>query len=231
MKPVIAIPKLGPGLLRLYFACKYTCKLHQAGARVRWLDLSDPTKAATEATACDGLLIPGGNDVSPALYGRQPEPDCGKPNKTRDTADPVIIRHFLKTGKPILGICRGLQVLNVTLGGTLQQHIVPFQQVQHQDFRHHHQSTHTVSIEEGSLLYPIVGKDTLDVNSYHHQALADVAQGLTVIARSPDGFVEAAQLQNHPFCLGVQWHPELMSDAYPDQQKILCAFVNACKGI
>ena len=225
MKPVIAIPRLGPGLVRLYLGLQFHMAITAAGGRLRWIG----PKEIASCTACDGLLIPGGDDVDPALYGQTKTELCGNQNPLRDRLDPALLNAFLPTGKPILGVCRGMQMLNVHLGGTLHQDIKALQTLCHQQLKARHKGVHAVSVTEGTLLHRIVGCSTLQVNTIHHQAADRLADGLTVCARSDDGFAEAAVLEGHPFCLAVQWHPEFMYGTDPLQKKLIDAFITACR--
>ena len=225
MTPVIAIPRLGPGLMRRWYRYQYESALTAAGARVRWIG---PENIGA-VTACDGLLIPGGDDVDPKLYGQEKSEKCGKQNPLRDRLDPAVLKAFLPTNRPILGICRGMQMLNVHLGGTLHQDIRDIQTICHQNAAKRAQTVHAVTITEGTRLHEILKTDTLPVNSLHHQAVDRPAPGLTVSAQSDDGIVEAIELANHPFCLGLQWHPEMLSRKDPKQNAILRAFVEACQ--
>ena len=225
MRPVIAIPKPGPGLLRRYMAYQFQTTLTAAGAKVRWIDAAQ----AHTADRYDGLLIPGGDDVDPALYGQKKSEKCGKQNPLRDTVDPVVLKTFLPTGKPILGVCRGMQMLNVYLGGTLHQDIRDLQKQCHQQFSDRRKCVHDVTVAEDSLLRQIVGVERLAVNTVHHQAADALGRGLRVTAESSDGIVEAVELEGHPFCLGVQWHPEFLFRSCPEHRRILAAFVDACR--
>lgn len=228
MRPIIAIPQMGNDLFRRYMKRKYVKSLRQAGAAVRWVELEDPEQAAAEALLCDGLLLPGGADIAPALYHQTPSAKCGEPNETRDRAEPVILRAFLKTGKPVLCICRGVQLLNVFFNGTLLQDISEQQVQRHSDFRNRAHSSHAVVIRKDTLLHRVLQTDRLAVNSMHHQAVDRVGEGLLVSAVSTDGIIEALELPGHPFCLGVQWHPEHMAARSEPQRKLFLAFVNAC---
>ena len=125
----------------------------------------------------------------------------------------------------MLGICRGIQVMNAVLGGDLYQDIKPFEHLPHND---HWAKVHTVTVRRGTLLSRILGQDTVLVNSQHHQAVDRVAPGFTLAALSEDGIVEAIEKPDAGFCLGVQWHPEWLSDADPAMQGLFDAFVNAC---
>ena len=132
---------------------------------------------------------------------------------------------ILAADKPVLGICRGIQVMNAVLGGDLYQDIKPFEHLPHNG---HWAKVHTVTVRRGTLLSRILGQDTVLVNSQHHQAVDRVAPGFTLAALSEDGIVEAIEKPDARFCLGVQWHPEWLSDADPAMQGLFDAFVNAC---
>ena len=192
---------------------------------MRWVNLSDPEQAVQDALTCDGLLLPGGGDMDPKFYGQARIPACGEPNLLRDAAEPLLLRAFLAADKPVLGICRGIQVMNAVLGGDLYQDIKPFEHLPHND---HWAKVHTVTVRRGTLLSRILGQDTVLVNSQHHQAVDRVAPGFTLAALSEDGIVEAIEKPDARFCLGVQWHPEWLSDADPAMQSLFDAFVNAC---
>lgn len=229
MKPVIAIPQMGNDLFRKYMKSKYVESLEKAGADVKWIELEDIGRAVEETLTCDGLLLPGGADINPEMYGEEKSEKCGKPNETRDEAEPVIFRNFLDTNKPILAICRGIQLINVCKGGTLFQDIKDVQKCKHMDFFSRSRSIHTVSIDNNSILYGILQTEKINVNSMHHQAINRVGEKFQVAAESEDGFPEAIELQNHPFCIGVQWHPEHMSKKSAEQRKIFASFVSACQ--
>ena len=225
MSVTIAMPRMSSDPELTTAQSKYVESLARAGARVCWVELADPKAAVARALACDGLLLPGGGDMDPALYGQQPIPACGQPNPLRDAAEPELLRAFLAADRPVLGICRGIQVMNAVLGGTLYQDIKPFEQVPHND---HWAKVHTVTLRQGSLLARITGQTTLLVNSQHHQAPHRTAPGLEVTALSQDGIVEGLEQPDARFCLGVQWHPEWLSDTDPAQQALFDAFVQAC---
>lgn len=225
MKPVIAIPKPGPGLLRSYLAHQFQTTLTAAGAEVRWIDRAE----AHTVAQYDGLLIPGGDDVDPALYGQAKSEQCGKQNPLRDAVDPVVLQTFLPTGKPVLGVCRGMQMLNVHLGGTLHQDIRGLQKLCHQQFPKRRKCVHDVMVAENSLLRKLVGTEVLPVNTVHHQAVDILGNGLRITAESSDGIVEAIELKGHPFCLGVQWHPEFLFRCHTEHRQILVSFVEACR--
>ena len=225
MRVVIAMPRMSTDPEPTVAQSKYIESLARAGAGMRWVELSDPEQAVQDALTCDGLLLPGGGDMDPKFYGQARIPACGEPNLLRDAAEPLLLRAFLDADKPVLGISRGTQVLNAVLGGDLYQDIKPFEHLPHND---HWAKVHTVTVRRGTLLSRILGQDTVLVNSQHHQAVDRVAPGFTLAALSEDGIVEAIEKPDARFCLGVQWHPEWLSDADPAMQGLFDAFVNAC---
>ena len=225
MRVVIAMPRMSTDPEPTVAQSKYIESLARAGAGMRWVELNDPEQAVQDALTCDGLLLPGGGDMDPKFYGQERIPACGEPNLLRDAAEPLLLRAFLAADKPVLGICRGIQVLNAVLGGDLYQDIKPFEHLPHNG---HWAKVHTVTVRRGTLLSRILGQDTVLVNSQHHQAVDRVAPGFALAALSEDGIVEAIEKPDARFCLGVQWHPEWLSDADPAMQGLFDAFVNAC---
>ena len=225
MRVVIAMPRMSTDPEPTVAQSKYMESLARAGAGMRWVELSDPEQAVQDALTCDGLLLPGGGDMDPKFYGQARIPACGEPNLLRDAAEPLLLRAFLAADKPVLGICRGIQVMNAVLGGDLYQDIKPFEHLPHNG---HWAKVHTVTVRRGTLLSRILGQDTVLVNSQHHQAVDRVAPGFTLAALSEDGIVEAIEKPDARFCLGVQWHPEWLSDADPAMQGLFDAFANAC---
>lgn len=178
----------------------------------------------------DGVLLPGGGDVDPGRYGAEGAESVGGVDADRDRIELDLARWVAEDGTPVFGICRGSQVLNVALGGSLyvdtDDHAAAARHAYYPglpfDLR-----PHDVSLAEDSLLARIVGRPTLAVNSLHHQAVRDVGRGLRVVARAPDGMVEAVEIEGHPFGLAVQWHPEALPDA-PEMRALFEAFVRAC---
>ncbi len=165
---------------------------------------------------CDGFLFTGGEDVDPTLYGEEAIERCGAANPRRDRLERVVFDYAMERDAPILGICRGIQLLNVFLGGRLYQDL-PSQQeainsidkINHQMTPPYDRAVHRVQIVEGSPLWEVVKSPTLGVNSYHHQAIKDLAPRLTAMAHSEDGLVEAFYLEEARFLEAYQWHPEL----------------------
>ena len=228
MHCTIAIPKFKDGLFRKYMQSKYTASLRRAGAKAVWIETDDLGKAIQEMLACDGLLLSGGEDVNPAFYGQTATEKCGKIVPARDHAEMKMLEAFLPTGKPILGICRGEQLMNVFFGGTLHQDIADVATSCHDDYPRKNRGNHEVSVTRGTKLAEIMGQETFLANSLHHQAVDKVAPALILAATSEDGIVEGVEHPAHPFCIGVQWHPEHMSAYSKLQRRIFDAFVDAC---
>jgi gamma-glutamyl-gamma-aminobutyrate hydrolase PuuD len=179
----------------------YLDALLAAGADVTVLRWQTPRDAAADAGAFDAIVLCGGDDVDARLWGEQNHPSVELVPPARDAYEVAIVRAAVDRGVPLLGVCRGSQVMNVALGGSLEQHVpdVPGRGP------HGGGTLHSISIEPGSLLSRLARGGA--VNSFHHQAVGRLAPGLTVSARSADGGVEAVEGPGL-FCLGVQWHPE-----------------------
>ncbi|MGC9350004.1 MAG: gamma-glutamyl-gamma-aminobutyrate hydrolase family protein [Anaerolineae bacterium] len=179
----------------------------------------------------DGLMLTGGEDIGPAHYGQKPEAWTGHADEERDRSELGLVRHWLATGKPLLAICRGHQLLNVASGGDLYQEIstrVP-NALDHGYVpgRPMEQPVHIVDIQPDSRLAQILNGVRVEVNSAHHQAVARPGENLQIVARSSDGVVEATEDPHHPFCLSVQWHPEAMLKISDRMLPLFAAFVEA----
>lgn len=207
----------------------YMDKLRKHGAEVTLFKFVDDEKeAASIAAGYDGLLLPGGVDVSPARYGMPLKSCCGEVDEMRDEVELLLGAAFLAARKPILGICRGCQVINILFGGGVYQDIKTEQgsELPHMDMDNRLSGTHTVSVCEGSFLHSLIGGE-LFVNSTHHQAIDAPAPGLTAVATAPDGIIEAVESENGAI-LGVQWHPELLADKCEKNDRLFSAFVDEC---
>jgi putative glutamine amidotransferase len=200
------------------------------------LGLPDDTIHALLARL-DGVLFSGGGDVETSRYNGLDHPCVDGVDLDRDRLELLLVEQVARRGMPFLGICRGIQVINVALGGTLYSHIPD----QHPGAIKHDYSpgfprdypAHKVKITSGSQLAEILGVTQVATNSLHHQGLRQVAPGLQVLAHAPDGLVEAVAYEGHPFGLAVQWHPEWMPDSLPMQAlfRAFTAAASQAKGV
>jgi putative glutamine amidotransferase len=185
--------------------------------------------AADVVENLDGLLLAGGEDCDPSEYGEERHPSCEPMDRRRQSNDVALARVARERGLPTLGICLGLQVMNVAAGGSLIQDIASaietnIDHVSEPSDRHRHE----VLIEDGTKLAKIVGEHELNVNSSHHQAIGRVADGLRITAHAPDGIVEGLEDPAHPFYVGVQWHPEDMNGE-DSASTLFGAFIEAAR--
>ncbi|MEU0425556.1 gamma-glutamyl-gamma-aminobutyrate hydrolase family protein [Streptomyces canus] len=183
----------------------YPRLVQRAGALAAMLPPDAPEYAAATVARLDGLVVAGGPDVEPIHYGAALDPRTGPPARARDTWELALIRAALEAGVPLLGICRGMQLLNVALGGTLVQHIDGHAEVPGV-FGHH-----PVKPVPGTVYGDLAPEET-SVPTFHHQAVDRLGEGLVASAHAPDGTVEAVELPGPPWVLGVQWHPEMGTD-------------------
>lgn len=228
--PLIGVPILGKDPFRCYMQYKYTCCLQRAGGTVRLLAWNaSPAAMDAALNKCVGFLFPGGPDIHPEVYGQLSQPGCGLPERRRDHFELTLIQAALASNKPLLCIGRGMQLLNVALGGTLIQDIKFYQEYQHADFLHRAYATHPVNLKPRSLISRLLRSDIATVNSLHHQVIDTTGDKLEITADSPEGFPEALELKDYPFCLAVQWHPEYMTTHSPIQQRLFQALIDACR--
>ena len=177
----------------------------------------------------DGILLSGGNDVSPELYNECIKKECGALDHARDTYEVAAARYFVAQNRPVLGICRGIQLLNAALGGS------NYQDLPSEGFERHtildyerNEPTHCVKVEKEGLLFDILQSEEIAVNSFHHQAVHCPAENMNIEAQSKEGVIEAVSVKDHTFALAVQWHPEMMFDS-EQQFGLIQAFVRACQ--
>jgi putative glutamine amidotransferase len=190
----------------------------------------EPAQVGAYLGLISGLIVTGGAfDVDPALFGAASRHQSVTTKDRRTQFELAVTKGALAADKPVLGICGGQQLLNVVLGGTLIQHIpdeVPHA-LAHEQPNPRTEPGHKVLIERGTLLHSITKSDALEVNSAHHQAVKDVAPGVVIDARAPDGVIEGIEDPRQRFCIGVQWHPEYgLSDG---DKRLFAAFIAACQ--
>jgi putative glutamine amidotransferase len=183
----------------------YVKAVRKAGGVPVLLPMSDPADAERIVARVDGLLVTGGPDVNPDRYDATPQAETKAADPARDDFEIAMINAAVRTDVPLLCVCRGIQVLNVALGGTLHQH-----HDDHFDLSRYNEDAHQVRIDAGSTLAKAVGATEIGVNSLHHQALDTLAPSLRPVARSDDGLVEGVEVDGCSFAVGVQWHPELL---------------------
>lgn len=180
---------------------------------------------------CDGLMLSGGTDVDPEIFGEVPHTALGRVDGPRDPFEITLAREAVRRDLPVLGICRGLQVLNVALGGTLIQDIpsdVPGA-AKHEAGENRVEIAHEVTIAPGSRLAGLLSAHRVGVNSFHHQAAKRIGEGLTVSATSPDGIVEGLEMPDRTFVVAVQWHPENFWRTSPVFDGLFTGFVEAAR--
>jgi putative glutamine amidotransferase len=208
-----------------------------AGGAVPWVIPLLPDDEATLRAIyerLDGVFLTGGVDVDPAHYGEPRHPKCGTTDGPRDGTELRLVRWALADRKPLLGVCRGVQVINVAAGGTLFQDVASQYgaAVKHDCFPSpggyaRNALTHGVSVTAGSRLERVLGVASAPVNSMHHQGIKDLAPGLVASAIAPDGLIEGIEGTNGQFLLGVQWHPEELADDSEPMRRLFTAFVEA----
>ncbi|MFJ2031138.1 gamma-glutamyl-gamma-aminobutyrate hydrolase family protein [Streptosporangium sp. NPDC087985] len=227
-RPIIAIPsRFAADTSALRYAAVVTARaladaVHRAGGEPFLMHPVGAEETASRLALADGLLLPGGGDLAPALYGERVVHDAVYDvDAEQDAFDLAAARHALAEGLPTLAICRGLQVVNVVLGGRLHQHMEPG----------HRHLVHPVGVRPGSLLAGTAETEKVEASCYHHQCVSALGEGLVATAHAADGTVEAVELaEPRGWFLGVQWHPEDTAHADPANQRIFDALVEAARG-
>ena len=212
----------------------FVMKIREAGGvplLVPYIDNFTDEMIEDYISSIDSLLLPGGGDIEPSLYGEEKIEQCGKTDITLDLFHIALIKECKAQGKPILGICRGYQLMNVAFGGTMYQDLGIFNKYfNHSDLKTYSTTSHSVKIVENTKLNKIINLDEVRVNSLHHQALKDIAPSMIVSAESEDGVIEAIEsLNKDTFIVGVQWHPETMIENKDIMNKLFEAFVDSSK--
>lgn len=231
MKPVIGLLPLWDEKKDSYWMLPgYVEGVMRAGGLPVVLPLTaDKEELAQFCGMCDGFLFTGGPDVDPGVYGEESLP-CVSTYVPRDDMECALLDLALAQDKPVLGICRGIQLLNAALGGTLYQDL-PTQHpsdVPHVMTPPYDRTIHTVKIDRASPLYALLGKEEIGVNTYHHQAVKELASCFIPMAVSEDGLIEAFYMPEKKYVWAVQWHPEFMGADDEDAARIFGSFVGAC---
>jgi len=212
----------------ILIASDYVKSVERAGGIPLLIPFTEDINTVIDlAKRCDGILITGGDDVDPLLYGEDVFFKTTHLEPRRDRQEALLLKELLNnTQIPLLGICRGCQIINVMAGGTLHQDL-PSQNLYHTMLMASHDAfAHKVNIKKGSMLEGIIGDSKILTNSYHHQSVKDIAPGFEIVASTADGVVEAIEMKGDRFVLGVQWHPE-MTQSCSINQKIFEAFMKA----
>ena len=224
---------------QLFLGDKYSCVAYSYidavykswGIPITLPILKDVSAIREQVKLLDGLILSGGRDVDPHFYGEEPLEKLEAIFPERDVHEMALIKAAIDLKKPILAICRGMQILNVTYGGTLYQDIsyAPGEHIKHYQIGSPYQATHSIKIDKNSILFKMADKSEIErVNSFHHQALKQVAKGLKVVATAPDGIIEAVEAEDGTFVMGVQFHPEMMFDKSTFIRGMFKRFINIC---
>ena len=233
-KPVIGITgayvKHNAYMEGVYVHQDYHKSVTLCGGLPMILPYVNPELAIEMVQLCNGIILSGGEDIDPYFYGQEPQKNLEVTTPERDEVEIALVKYALQSQIPILAICRGIQLLNVALGGTLIQDISSSvnKSLQHFQKVERKRDTHWVRIERDSQLYKIFGEDQVRVNSLHHQAIDCLAPELKVVARASDGIIEAVEHTSAPsFVIGVQWHPESLASSQPLMKELFYQFIKS----
>ncbi len=214
-KPVIGITGNYGGLECKLAETYYKSVVKAGGVPVIIPPLADTDAIINTLSRIDGLLLSGGGDFNPLYCGEEPSPKLHSINRERDLPELLITRLAYNRQIPMLGICRGIQTLAMALGGRVEQDIEPKATVKHSQDADRNEPTHTVNIASDTILHSIYGTNTIAVNSFHHQVVAETGEKFKATATSADGFIEAIESREFKSIMGVQWHPECLGDGLP----------------
>jgi putative glutamine amidotransferase len=229
-RPIIGITTYGRDEdNRFRLPCLYVDSIRRAGGVVV---LIPPGEQHGEEifSVFDGVILAGGGDVDPALYGGRKHETIYSVDAERDKTEVALVHHLVESRVPTLGICRGHQVINVALGGTLYEHLseVVGEKVVHR-LPPREPTEHSIVVSAESKMASLLGESSFAAASWHHQAVRKLGEGLTAVAQAPDGTIEGCELPSHPWFYSVQWHPELTAHISPTQQRLFDSLVDACR--
>lgn len=220
-----------PGYKRSYVNNDYVRSVIEAGGIPFIIPMNnDEEIIESQLDLVDGLILSGGHDVNPLLFNEEPHQKLGGIYPDRDDFDFKLVKKAMNKNMPIIGICRGHQVINVANGGSLYQDLSLIEgcYIKHNQGSLSSQATHTLTVEKDSVLGEILGTKTYS-NSFHHLAVKDVADGFRIVALAEDGVIEAIEREEKPLVMGIQWHPEMMSGVDKGMMDIFKYFINECK--
>ncbi|MGG4141759.1 gamma-glutamyl-gamma-aminobutyrate hydrolase family protein [Paenibacillus algorifonticola] len=233
-RPTIGVLPLYDGDKESYWMLPgYMKGIEDAGGIPFVLPLTSDAENITRiANMFDGFLFTGGHDINPEIYGEQIEDVCGELCQERDVMESTLFKQVIDLDKPAFGICRGLQLFNALLGGTLYQDI-PAQfksesSIKHKQAPPYSEPIHHVYIEKGNPLHRIIETENLKVNSYHHQGIKELSKQLISVAKAEDGLIEAVMMPEKKFILAVQWHPEFSYKSDQYNFRLFEEFVKSC---
>jgi putative glutamine amidotransferase len=231
MKPIIAILGAVDDDKTVTLQNTYTRAIEAAGGLPLIIPYTENEESIAEyVKICDGFLFSGGCDIEPRKFGEDTLPECGKIQLYRDYIELEIFKRAFDEKKPIMGICRGIQLINVALGGTLYQNI-PTQistDIPHRQTEAKNQPSHSVKIFSDTPLMELISKERMTANSFHHQSIKSLGEGLEVMALADDGIIEAIYRNGENYILGYQWHPERLFDTDADNKALFDDFISAC---
>lgn len=232
MRPVIGIsayPRVvetSTGATLLHTASRfYVESVERAGGVPVVLPVLAPELVDDLMPAVNGVLLTGGGDIQPSRYGAKPLSETRGVDPARDVFDICLLEAAIAAGLPVLATCRGMQVVNVALGGSLVQHVPAVTGQDHDHYERWREGVHRVKIEPDSHLAEALGTTEVEVNSIHHQAVDEAAPGTRAVAWADDDTIEAIELPGSPHVVAVQWHPELLED-WPEQQGLFRQLVD-----
>lgn len=232
-RPIIGIMPLYDNEKDSYWMLPgYMKSLEQAGAIPMMLPLTEQSEELDYfLEICDGFLLTGGQDVTPEIYGEEKKSVCGETSSLRDSMERYIFTHAIEIDKAVLGICRGIQIMNAVSGGTLYQDLPSeFESdVEHHMSPPYDRTAHEVELVKNTPIYQVLKEEKIPVNSYHHQAVKKVAEGFEKMAVSTDGLIEGIYMPDKKFVWGIQWHPEFSYEKSEYSREILKAFLEAAK--